>query len=347
MLATVFTVDPHDHSVVIFGIKLLGINPDTGHKLLLSLAFIAIVIVIAGLLRALARLAVSGWKSKRVVFWVRQGIRILTAIVLIVGIVSIWFSDPARMATAFGLVTAGLAFALQRVVTAVAGYFVILRGKTFNVGDRITMGGVRGDVVALGFIQTTIMEMGEPPPTQDAPPAVWVRARQYTGRIVTVTNDKIFDNPVYNYTRDFPYIWEEMMIPVSYDADHGRVEQILLEAARRHAVNVQALQQDAVQELERRYRMKIGDMGPRVYMRLTDNWIELAVRFVATDHGVRDMKDAISRDILREMKAAGIGVASSTYDIVGMPPLRVIQEPPPQTGDRGNGRNARAHGEGA
>ena len=45
-----------------------------------------------------------------------------------------------------GLVTAGLAFALQRVITALAGYFVILRGNTFNVGDRITMGGVRGDV---------------------------------------------------------------------------------------------------------------------------------------------------------------------------------------------------------
>src|SRR5581483_3358584 len=173
MLAAVFTSDPHDHSIVVFGIKLLGINPDTGHKLLLSLAFIAIVVVISALLRAIARLAISGWKSKRVVFWVRQGIRLLTAVVLIVGLTSIWFSDPARMATAFGLVTAGLAFALQRVVTAVAGYFVILRGKTFNVGDRITMGGVRGDVVALGFIQTTIMEMGEPPPMQDAPPAVW------------------------------------------------------------------------------------------------------------------------------------------------------------------------------
>jgi small-conductance mechanosensitive channel len=71
-----------------------------------------------------------------------------------------------------GLVTAGLAFALQKVVTAVAGYLVILRGRTFNLGDRITMGGVRGDVIALGFIQTTIMEMGQPPPVQNAEPAI-------------------------------------------------------------------------------------------------------------------------------------------------------------------------------
>ncbi len=44
-----------------------------------------------------------------------------------------------------------------------AGYMVILRGKTFNVGDRIVMGGVRGDMIALDFMQTTIMEMGQPP----------------------------------------------------------------------------------------------------------------------------------------------------------------------------------------
>ena len=120
---------------------------------------------------------------------------------LSLGLVSVWFDDPTRLATALGLVTAGLAFALQRVITALAGYIVILRGKTFNVGDRITMGGVRGDVIALGFIQTTIMEMGQPPAVQNADPAMWVRARQYTGRVVTVTNDKIFTEPVYNYSR--------------------------------------------------------------------------------------------------------------------------------------------------
>lgn len=54
----------------------------------------------------------------------------------LLGLLSIWFDDPARLATGIGLVTAGLAFALQRVITAAAGYFVILRGDTFNIGDR-------------------------------------------------------------------------------------------------------------------------------------------------------------------------------------------------------------------
>ena len=70
------------------------------------------------------------------------------------------------------------------------------------------MGGVRGDVIGLGFIQTKIMEMGQPPAEQSDEPAMWVRSRQYTGRLVTVTNDKIFDEPVFNYSQDFPYIWK-------------------------------------------------------------------------------------------------------------------------------------------
>ena len=111
------------------------------------------------------------------------------------------------------------------MITSIAGYFVILRGSTFTVGDRISMGGVRGDVMRLGFIQTTFMEMGQPPSVPGADPAMWVKSRQFTGRIVTVTNSKIFAEPVFNYTRDFPFIWEEMSIPITYEADDAKVEK--------------------------------------------------------------------------------------------------------------------------
>ena len=239
------------------------------------------------------------------------------------GLVSAWFDDPTRLTTALGLVTAGLAFALQKVVTAVAGYFVILQGRTFNVGDRITMGGVRGDVIALGFIQTTIMEMGQPPAVQNADPAMWVRSRQYTGRIVTVSNAEIFDEPVYNYTRDFPYLWEEMTLPMTYTADRDRAERILLEVAARHTVLIGEMGEPALLEMERRYFIRRVEMTPKVYFGLTDNWLEQTVRFIARDHGTRELKDAMSREILAAFDDAGIGIASSTFEIVGLPPLRL------------------------
>src|SRR4051794_1060781 len=256
----------------VFGIELVGINAANGRRLLFTIAFIIAVVLINAGIHAVMKLLLRDRQGKRIDFWVRQGVRLLTEFVLVVGIVSIWFNDPGRFATFFGLVSAGVAFALQRVITAFAGYFVILRGKTFNVGDRIMMGGVRGDVIALGFIQTTIMEMGQPPGEQGDDPSMWIKSRQYTGRMVTVTNDKIFDTPIYNYTREFPYIWEEMTVPIGYKSDRAAAERILLDAAERHTVQIRDMSEDAIREMERRYVMKRTEIKPRVYMRLTDNW---------------------------------------------------------------------------
>ena len=311
----------------LFGVQLVGATPENGRKLLLTVALAAIVILVGWLLRRALAAAGSGGAA-RIRFWSRQIVSIVLALALILGVISIWFDDPTRLTTAFGLVTAGLAFALQRVITATAGYFVILRGKTFNVGDRIVMGGVRGDVIALSFMQTKIMEMGQPPPVSGAEPEMWVRSRQYTGRIVTVSNDKIFDEPVYNYTYHFPFVWEEMRVPVSYRDDRHAAEEILLHAARRHAIGPEGLTQDHRRELARRYNIDVGEVTPKVYWRITDNWLELAVRFLSPDHGTRDIKDAMSREILARFDEAGIGIASATYEIVGLPKLRI--EPPPE-----------------
>ena len=232
------------------GIDWVGVNPENGRKLILSLIFVAVVLVCNAILRAVVRFML-GRKDQTSIqskFWTRQGVNLVSAVVLIFGLLSIWFDDPTRLATAFGLVSAGLAFALQQVVTAVAGYFVILRGSTFTVGDRISMGGVRGDVLRLGFIQTTIMEMGQPPSVQTADPAMWVRSRQFTGRIVTVSNSRIFSEPVFNYTRDFPLIWEEMAIPITYQADRNRAEAILLDAATAHAIEPGEIAAEAKQD---------------------------------------------------------------------------------------------------
>jgi small-conductance mechanosensitive channel len=310
-----------NHALQVFGIRLVGVNAETGKKLLLTLILIVLSVLLSWALRKLTRLLSPG--NQRAGFWVRQAVHILVAALVIVGVTSIWFDDPGRLATALGLVTAGIAFALQRVITAMAGYILIMRGKTFNVGDRIVMGGVRGDVIGLGFMQTTIMEMGQPPPVQNADPAMWVKARQYTGRIVAVSNAKVFDEPVFNYTRDFPYIWEEMTIPISYKDDRAAADRILLDAAQRNTLKINELSEPAIRELERRFAMKRQEMVPKVYWRMTDNWLEMTVRFLAEDHGVRDLKDRMTRELLQELDAAHIGIASATVEIVGLPPLRI------------------------
>ena len=235
-------------AVEIFGVDLIGATPENGRKLLLTVAITLTVLALRWMAHRALRWMGRGVKNERIRFWSRQAVNIVLGLLLIITLLSIWFDDQTRLATAAGLMAAGLAFALQRVVTAIAGYFIILRGKTFNVGDRIVMGGVRGDVIRLSFMQTKIMEMGQPPPVDSDEPAMWVHSRQFTGRIVTVSNDKIFDN-----------------------------------------------------------------------------WLELAVRFLSPDHGTRDIKDAMSREILAKLEAAGIGIASATYEITGLPALRLAR----------------------
>jgi small-conductance mechanosensitive channel len=294
-----------DHALQLFGVKLVGVNPENGKRLLFSVVLVIFLSLLSHALRWLAHRKTSDKETQRVGFWAHQAISIDIAIVMVVGVISIWFNNPATLTTAAGMVTAGLAFALQKVVTAFAGYLLILRGKTFSVGDRITMGGVRGDVIALNFLQTVIMEMGQPAEGDTGDP-MWIQARQYTGRIVRISNANIFDEPVYNYTREFPYIWEEMRLQVPYTADRYKGEQILLEAVRKHTVKIAEIGDEALKELEKRYVMKRSELGPQVYWRLTDNWLEMAVRFIVTDYGIRDIKSKISRDLLEELDRAGI-----------------------------------------
>jgi small-conductance mechanosensitive channel len=305
------------------GIRLIGINVENGQKLLLTIGFIVAILLLRAAVVALAHLLTGQHRNERAMFWIRQGASVTGAIIAVIAVLSIWFDDPARLTTGLGLFSAGLAFALQRVVTALAGYVVIMRGNTFTVGDRITMGGVRGDVIALTFTQTKIMEMGQPPAVQGADPAMWVRSRQFTGRIVTVTNDKVFDEPVYNYTREFPFIWEEMAFPIPYRADRARAEAILLETVAEHVEDIDRQSEQLRVALERRYFIDLNDLTPRVFYRITDNWLELTVRFVTRAHGVRDAKDVIARAVLKKFDAARIEIASATHEISAVPTLRV------------------------
>jgi small-conductance mechanosensitive channel len=312
-------VQAQAHGLKIFGVTLIGATQHNWHKLVLTIAFIAIAWVIAWLLRQILKLFIGTRSGTRFQFWAKQGVSLIVAAILILGIMSIWFDSPARLASVLGLIGAGIAFALQRVITAVAGYFVILRGKTFNVGDRILMGGVRGDVIGLTFMQTRIMEMGQSPRQNSDDQDSWVHSRQFTGRIVTVTNDKVFDCPVYNYTHEFAYIWDEISIPVHFHQDFAKAEQIMLKAATKHAQTEERLGKEEVKRLENRFGLEVGQIQPRVFWRITEDWLELTVRFLGPDHGIRNIKDAMTREILAGFDKSKIVIAAVRQEAVSEP----------------------------
>jgi len=302
-------------AVELFGIKFIGASSETAAKVGLTIALIVALAIVRFLVVAVAR-AVTRRPDSRALFWTRQISSLAALVIIVVTGVSIWFDDPSRLATVLGLAGAGIAIAAQKAVTSFAGYLVIMRGNTFTVGDRIKMGGVRGDVIALGFLQTRIMEMGQPGEVnQQEDPGMWVRARQFSGRIATVTNDKIFDEPVFNYTREFPFIWEELHVPVPYRADRARAEEILLTAVRNASEEFSQQAADARRRLEHKYGLEHESVEPRVFWTITDNWLELTVRFVVPEHGIREIKDRIGRAILGDFDRAGIEIGSSTMEV--------------------------------
>jgi hypothetical protein len=87
------------------------------------------------------------------------------------------------------------------------------------------------------------------------------------------------------------------------------------------------LSAEALDQMQRRYALKPSELAPKVYYRLTDNWLELTVRFIVEDHGIRTVKDAMSRQIICELDAAEIVIASATLELVGLPKLRFDELP--------------------
>ncbi len=312
-----------NRDVEIFGIRLLGVSGETLTKAVLTVVLAVGILVVRWVLSKLVRRAMRRKPDRVRSFWIRQFANLVTAAFFVLALLSIWFDDPTRLAGAVGLVAAGLAFALQKVVTSFAGYIVIMRSRVFTVGDRIVMGGVRGDVISLGFLKTTMMEMGDP---TSAAPYIWVHGRQFTGRIVTVTNDKIFEEPVFNSTREFPFIWDEITVPVQYSADRKQAETILLAAAERATAGMQKDAERYRLTMNDRYHLELETLAPRVFWRITDNWLELSLRFIVDDHKSRAVRDQIAREILANFDAHGIGIASTTIDIVAFPPMRRAEE---------------------
>jgi small-conductance mechanosensitive channel len=155
--------------------------------------------------------------------------------------------------------------------------------------------------------------MGESPREKDDDKS-WVRSRQFTGRIVTVTNDKVFDCPVYNYTHEFAYIWDEISVPVAYAQDFNRAEQIILDAANKEAKTAKRMGKEEVKRLEERFGIDAGEIDPKVFWRITEDWLELTVRFLGPDHGIRHIKDGMSRQILDGFAKANIVIAANRQE---------------------------------
>lgn len=234
----------------------------------------------------------------------RRLVRTAAWLVGFVALVLIWRPLGGNLAPALGLATAGVAFAMQEVIGAIAGWFNITFGSIFRVGDRIQMADVHGDVIDVSLLKTRLMEIG----SSGGP--TWVQGRQYTGRVVTVSNKASFTEPVYNYSGYFEYIWEEVEVAVPHHGDWRRASEILETEARRQSDFEGARQ--AMNEVRRRFPVPVAEVEPRVFASADENFMRLAVRFVVPIRSARSVKDDIIRRIHASLESAGVEVVATT-----------------------------------
>lgn len=223
-------------------------------------------------------------------------------------IISIVFSDKlGGFTVAFGVAGAGIAFALQEVIASVAGWAAISVGSFYSPGDRVQVGGIRGDVIDVSILRTTLMEVGE-----------WVAADLYTGRIVRVANSSVFKEPVFNYSADFPFLWDEIVLPVKYGSDWKLAREMLRGLVNEVLVDYASHVKESWLNVVRQYRVEDANVEPMITLRATDNWIEFTIRYVVDYRKRRWMKDHLFTRILEEVDKSGnqIRLASATFELV-------------------------------
>ncbi len=282
-------------------------DPTIGRIVAVTLGITLILAVVAILKRTLARYIGNADTRYRL----RKSLTFLSYAAIMVYL-SIVFADKlGGLTVAFGVAGAGIAFALQEVIASVAGWIAISFGGFYNTGDRVQVGGIKGDVIDIGVLRTTVMELGE-----------WVNGDLYNGRVVRVANSYVFKEPVFNYSGDFPFLWDEIRIPVKYGSD-SRTARTVLE---RVAVDVTgAYAQKALmswKQMVQKYMIEDARVDPMVTLIANDNWMEYTVRYVVDYKNRRATKDILFQRILDEIdRSEGkIALGSTTLELVGGPP---------------------------
>jgi len=225
-----------------------------------------------------------------------------------------------NLAVIVGAATAGIAFALKEVIVSLAGWVALTFGDFYKVGDRVQLGGIKGDVIDIGFARTTLMELGE-----------WVEGDLYTGRIVRVANSFIFTEPMFNYSGDFPYLWDEIKIPVKYGCDVGLTDRILQSIVNDVTADYANDAKETWSKVQMKYLVENARVEPMVTLILNDNWIEFTVRYPVDVKKRRATKDALFRRILSavEETEGKVGLASATFQLVEAPVFQVnLQQSP-------------------
>lgn len=281
---------------------------ETAHRAFLSFAALAASHLIFRLLAT--EIVTRRVKDAKARYSLRKGLTLSFWLVSLIVILRIWAANPQTLLVAYGLIGAGVAVALQDLFKNLAGGLILVFGGVYRVGDRIAVGEQRGDVIDIGLLYTSVLEIGE-----------WVDGDQATGRINSMPNGLILSETVHNYTKDHRFIWDEFVLPVTHVSNWRHASAEILKLVSDLTAEATAQAKEEVGKLEEKYYLSRRNMEPAIFVKPTDNWIALHVRYVAEVRDRRLARNKISEAVLSAVASMkDVEIASQTLTVTSVQP---------------------------
>jgi len=260
------------------------------HRLHSNILWTLVAVVMVVIIGRIVELAIirratdleSKHKARRAVLWIKT-------IVLVIWILVIWVTGVQQFGLFLGFLGAGLALSLQEILLCIAGWILIVIKKLFDVGDRIEISGHVGDVIDIGMFQTSVLEVGN-----------WVGADQSTGRILNVPNSAVFRGFNANYTRGFPFIWNEQTIVVTFESDWKLAKEIISKQAEEEADKIENEVRRQIEAMQSRYAIRYTHLKPIVYTHIADQGVALTLRYLCPARRRRNFAHLINEGILED-----------------------------------------------
>lgn len=263
---------------------------DKLRQLLLKLAVLAVLIALVFGLGEVWRRATFRYVHdgrRRYQFLLLRRIAIWVAITII--IILTFASQLGSAVTFAGLLTAGIAVALQNVIVSIVGYFFLIGKYGLRVGDRVQIAGVTGEVVEIGLVRIHLMELGGPGENQPS------------GRVVAFSNSIVFQ-PAAGVFKQIPgtnFIWHELKLTLASDTNYQvareRITQTVDSVLAKHQGDMEA--QRRVMEINLS-PVSTADLGSKVRLHYTSSGIEATVRFPVEIEKAAEVDDHMMRELL-------------------------------------------------
>jgi small-conductance mechanosensitive channel len=240
-------------------------------------------------------------------FELRKILSIIQAIVIVAVVITIWIPNPEAILVAYGLIAAAIAISLQDVFKNLAGGIILLITRIYTVGDRVQINSVYGDVIDIGIFYTTLLEIRE-----------WVDGDQVTGRLTNSPNGQVISGTIKNYTKDHGFVWDEIWVPVTYDSNWKKAAKLFLDIVQKETAGTSTKASQELTKMGNKYFFQKKDVKPQIFLKLTDNWIAMNIRYVTEVRSRRLIFNLLSNKLLEAVqKTNDIRFASQTIDIVG------------------------------